>query len=196
MNQKFQAVAESITDKKLRRTAISLYTKYKPTAAKELERASRFAFDLYFKNYQKESLEVCEILEEENFTGNYNLWTWIESALFLKCWILWNSDKQNNEEIIKNIIHTINSAVEFGNDQLKKKISLNARDRRLNGGLLYDDRIEIAIKEGDREFELLWRTGQFKELLFIYFLGGSTEFPKERAWKELEENEAIIKHEI
>ena len=41
--------------------------------------------------------------------------------------------------------------------------------------------------------ELSWRIGQFKELLFIYFLGGSEEFSVERALRELEENEAIIR---
>ena len=193
MNEKFEKIAESLTEKKLQRTANSLKEKYKPTVSKELERANRFAYELYFKNFQSESMKVCEILEEENFTGNHNLWTWIQSALFLKCWILWKSDKESNREKIENIIETVKSTIEFGNDETIKKISRRARDRRLNGSLLHYNKIEDSIKENDKEGELSWRIGQFKELLFIYFLGGSEEFSIERVLRELDENEVIIK---
>ena len=193
MNKKFEKVAESLTEKKLQRTASSLKEKYKPTVSKELERANRFAYELYFKNFIRESAEVCEILEEENFTGNYNLWTWIESALFLKCWILWKSDKESNRGKIENIIEIVNATIEFGNDETLKKIRKRARDRRLNDSLLVYDKIEYSLKENDKEMELSWRIVLFQELLFIYFSGGSEKFSVERALRELEENEAIIR---
>jgi hypothetical protein len=193
MNKKFEKIAESLTEKRLQITANSLKEKYKPTVSKELERANRFAYELYFRNYQSESVGICEILEEENFTGNHNLWTWIQSALFLKCWILWKSNKESNRKKIENIIEIVNSTIEFGNDETIKKISKRVRDRRLNGSSLNHNEIENSIRANDKERELSWRIGQFKELLFIYFLGGSEEFPVERALRELDENEVIIR---
>lgn len=197
MNENFKTVAENLTDKKLQKTAISLSAKYKPTVAKELERANWFANQLFFKNNENEALKIIEVLEAEQFNGNYNLWTYIQSALLLKCWILEKKDKQLNQQNIENSIEKINSTLEFwNNDEMKKIINTRARNRRLTGSLLHYDKIEKAVAENDRQTELAWRIGHFLELLFIYFLGDSEQFPTEKALTELEENESIIKQII
>ncbi len=193
MNDNFKKVAETITDKKLQKTALSLSKKYKPTVANELERADRLATDLFFKSYENEALTIIEVLEKEVFNGNYNLWTWIQSALLLKCWILERSENEVSQQTIENIIKTINSTLDFGNDEMKKKINTKVRNRRLTGSLLNYDKIEIAIAENDKKTELVWRIAQFGELLFIYFLGGSDQFSTQKALVELEENENKIK---
>lgn len=194
MNLEFKKLAEIIQNENLHKTAISLSEKYKPSLANELERANKLAYSLYFKCCIQESLSVCDILGEEQFNGNYNLWTWIQSTLLLKCWI---HEKMKHDEIqIIQILKTINAAFDFGDDKLKKKINKRAKTRRFEGSLLNYNRIEQAIIENDKGAEIDWRISHFKELLFIYFFGGSDLFPKEKALKELNDNENIIKRLI
>ena len=65
MNKKFKKIAESLTEKELQRTANSLKEKYKPTVSKELERANRFAYELYFKNLIREK----KVIKRWNYLG-------------------------------------------------------------------------------------------------------------------------------
>jgi len=193
MIEKFKEIAESLNDGKLQKTANSLYSKYKPTVSKELQKANEFAYELYFKSYSNESIKVCDLLGLEIFNGNHNLWTWIQSAILLKCWILLNSDDEKHKNEIEKNIEIINATMYFGNNELVKNTNSAVRKRRLNGVLLCYDNIANAIKENDKKSEIIYRIIHFKELLFIYFLGGSELFPLEKTLKEIQENEIIIK---
>mgnify|MGYP003457680849 FL=1 len=185
MNQKFQEIAEEISDKKLQKTAISLHAKYKPTLARELERASRFAYDLYYKNYIEQANKVIEVVVREKFNENYNLWTWIEHCIFLKCWILENSNQSNKDKEIEKTIEIIKETFNFNKDEAVRMIRERSHKRMLTGSLLIDDRIEIAIQENEKKDEIDYRKIQFSNLLYIYFFGGSEIYPKEKALGEL-----------
>ena len=184
MNQKFQEIAEEISDKKLQKTAISLHAKYKPTLARELERASRFAYDLYYKNYIEQANKVIEVVVREKFNENYNLWTWIEHCIFLKCWILENSNQSNKDKEIEKTIEIIKETFNFNKDEAVRMIRERSHKRMLTGSLLIDDRIEIAIQENEKKDEIDYRKIQFSNLLYIYFFGGSEIYPKEIALGE------------
>lgn len=193
MNQKFQEISEEVSDKKLQKTAISLHAKYKPTLAKELERASRFAYDLYFKNHIEQANKVIEVVVREKFNGNYNLWTWIEDCLFLKCWILENSNQSNKDKEIEKTIEIIKETFNFNKDEAIRMIGERGHKRLLTGSLLIDDRIEIAIQENEKKDEIDYRKIQFSNLLYIYFFGGSEIYPKEKALGEILKNQEIIR---
>ncbi len=183
----FIKISSTLTNKKMARTALSLSEKYKPTRANELQRVYELFNKLYFQNYIAETLDILNLLLKEEFTGNRNLWTWIQPALLLKCWI---SEDENETE---KIVQKINDTFDFGTNELVKKVNRNVKERKLKGEHLYYSEIEDAQQSGDIQKELQYRIIQFYGLLFIYFLGGSNEFTKKRALKESKENEDRIK---
>ncbi len=186
----FVEISKSLTDKKMIKIATSLSKKYKPTSSNELEKTNLLLNHLYFKNQKNEALKVINLLEKEDFNGNYDLWSWIEPALLMKCWIT------KDESEIQKIINKINKTFDFGTNELSKKVRKNVKERRLKGEHLKYDEIMAPQNNKNTQEELEYRILHFYMLLFIYFLGGSKEFTKDRALKELNENEKIIKELI
>ncbi|QNK63893.1 hypothetical protein H7F33_05195 [Pedobacter sp. PAMC26386] len=190
-NSIFQIIAEDLTNKNTKRIALSLTKGYKPTIAAKLEIAKDLAMALYFSGDEKNALKICQILGKEKFNGNYNLWTWVQTALLLACWIY---DKQGcKEEGVRSLLRVTEIIDINTGDEQMNQIRIKARDRRLKGELLRDEKIDQAVEQGDKKQELAWRQLQFSELLYIYLLGGSNEIPVDKALAAIEKNEQFIK---
>jgi hypothetical protein len=191
-NSIFQNIAESITNKQLQRTALSLAKGYKPTVAAKLETAMHFTIDLYFDGSENEALQVCELMAQIQYNGNYNIWTWVEATLLLKSWI---HKKSNSIEKLNETIKRVDETSEIKtNNELADTIKKRVKLRNLAGNLICYKEIEEAMSNGDKATEMAYRKIQYTRLLYIYFLGGSTEFSTERAFAEIENNEQIIKN--
>jgi len=170
----FAAIAAQMADvPKVARLATSLAKNFKPTASDPLERAKNLAYLLYVHEQPALCLQVCQLLNDITFKGNYNLWTWVELTLALE-WKLRIDAAQ--QELAQACTNTIRATCQTGSEaeQLQKTATL---DYRLTGSLLCDVEIAKAQQRGDKTGEKTWRMLQLGALLFIEALGGSSTLP-------------------
>lgn len=123
-----------------------------------LQNTSNFAYWLYIFGKEANSLTVCEFLSEFQFTGDFNLWTWIEHSLALQSRLYRKSGKMNESS---NCINKI--------------LSAGFIENRLDGLFVYDreKRLQESIVEKDN-----WAVRELTFLLLIELcllveLGGS-----------------------
>lgn len=188
-NRIFNEIAESLENDTLKRRCISLSKRFTSTRQADLQKAYELVIDLYLMDRKKEILLISEELEKIDFTGDFNLWTWIEAILLLRCKIL-HDTKQVVD--LKNTIIKIKVVDTYEWDQeLKTTINRKVRKRRIEEkSLLRYDKLESAIKSGDFELELEIRILNGIELLLIYFLSESAPL---EIFNEIEENEKQMK---
>ena len=68
--------------------------------------------------------------------------------------------------------------------------------RILNGSLLYDDKIEAFVKEGNEERANVWRFAQISRLCFIHELGGSETFTEDALEAKINEIKTILANSL
>jgi hypothetical protein len=170
----FAAIATQMADTpKVARLATSLAKNFKPTASDPLERAKNLAYLLYVHKQPGLCLQVCQLLNDIAFKGNYNLWTWVELTLALEWKLRMDTGQQ---ELAQACANAIRATCQIGSEteQLRKAATL---EYRLTGSLLRDAEIAKAQQSGDKTGEKNWRMLQLGELLFIEALGGSGALP-------------------
>lgn len=149
----------------------------------------------YFAYFLSKNEILCKILNSFiniEFDGNYDKWTWIEGGLIIMYRIGSEMQIENNDVCIsKKILDTLN----FGDSDIKKKINRKAFTRRMNGESLvnYCGKAHAAFLNSDLELEFIYLMGYYKELLFIYVLGGSDNYPLEQLSIRLNATETKIK---
>jgi hypothetical protein len=127
-----------------------------------LESAVRLAYWLFVFGKEDQALAVCRFLGTYEFTGKFNLWSWIEHALALQSRIARQRGRQNESaECVRRI-----RAAGFV-------------ESRLNGSLLDDrrGRIRGALAEKDQAGERDWSLTALLELCVLIELGGSETWP-------------------
>jgi hypothetical protein len=170
----FAVIATQMVNRpKVARLANSLAKNFKSTASDPLERAKNLAYLLYVQEQPALCLQVCQLLSDITFKGNYNLWTWIELTLALEWKLRADAGQQ---ELAQACANTIRDTYQTGSEteQVQKIATL---ERRLMGSLLYDTEIANAQQSGDKIGEKNWLMLQLGALLFIEALGGSNALP-------------------
>ncbi len=181
----FKQIAKSLDDNKLIKTCISLSEHFKQTKQYELQRVYELVFKLYLENYKTEILSISDSIGEIKFTGNFDIWIWVESILLIRCKILDDYKDTTNLNLTLTKIKVVEN-YEWDNE-LKTTINRNVRKRRIEEkSLLKYNELNSAIKNRDSKLELEIRKTHFTEFLFIYFL---SDFKSKDIEKEIEENE-------
>ena len=181
----FNQIAESLKNKKLKRTCVSLSKSFKPTKQSDLQRVYDLVIKLYLENCKSQILLISSDLEEIEFTGNFNLWTWIEATLLIRCKILYDTDDLADFDKTLSKIKIVET-YEW-DEELKTNINRKVRKRRIEErSLLKYDKLKAVIEGKDLKSELEVRIRHYVELLFIFFL---SEIKPLDIKKEIEENE-------
>jgi hypothetical protein len=157
--------------KKIDKLAASLAKSFKPTVASSLEKVNDLAFWLFVYEKNELSLRACRLLSVVPFNDNYNLWTWIETALALESKLLRLANDQAEAE---QCLSKIRAPFMIG-DEMHQAIKSRALTRRLSGELLQDDAITQAQDEGELDVANEYRFAHLKELVYIQALGGSDQ---------------------
>lgn len=134
------------------------------------------AYFAYFLSENELLRDILNSFVNIKFDGNYDKWTWIEGGLLILSKISNDKQKQDNESSISaKILDTL----DYGNSDIKKKIFRKAFARRMNGESLVDyyKKVHTAFENSDFELEFMYLMGYYKELLFIYIMGGSENCP-------------------
>jgi hypothetical protein len=148
---------------------------FKLTKASSLENATHLAYWLFVFARDDEAMEVCRFVGRYQFQGNFNLWSWVETALALESRL----------------------ARQAGEDQesagcVQRMRAAGVVQRRLEGNLLdgpggHLDCIRGATAAGDKSSILGWSLRALMELCFLIELGGSASWPVDRLEKEFQE---------
>ncbi len=170
------------------RLAASLAKHFKDTTAVSLQRASHLAYRLYVLEQPGLSLQVCQLLNDNTFKNNYNLWTWVELTLALE----WKLRAQLGQEPRAHACAAaIRATYELGDGGAQAQ-RLRTLGFVLAGGLLYDDQIAEAERVKDTQAATSYRMAQLGRLLFMQALGGSTAIPV----AELEQQLVLQLHKL
>ena len=143
------------------------------TAKRPLEDAMYLAYWSYVFGRNDDALQVCEFLSQFQFSGDYNLWTWIEASLALEARLLRTFGRQQKAaECVARIRAT------------------GFVEARLDGVLLSgkERNIGYAVSDGDKIRERNWRAIMMTELCVVIELGGSQELPVQRLEVMFQEN--------
>ncbi len=135
------------------------------TTKRSLEDAMYLAYWSYVFGRNDDALQVCEFLSHLQFSGDYNLWTWIELSLALEARLLRTGNRQQEAaECIARIW-----AAGFVEERLAGLL-LNSKERNINR----------SVSDDDKTRERNWRALLMLELCIIRELGGSEELPVQR----------------
>lgn len=143
------------------------------TSKHPLEKAMHLAYWSYVFGRNDDALQVCDFLSQFQFSGNYNLWTWIECSLALEARLLRTADRhQEAAQCVARI-----RAADFVETRLDGSLLMN-KDRNIND----------AVSDGNRIGERDWRVLMMVELCVVIELGGSQQLPIERLEHRFQEN--------
>ena len=143
------------------------------TTKRSLEDAMYLAYWSYVFGRNDDALQVCEFLSQLQFSGDYNLWTWIELSLALEARLLRISNKQ--QESAECVARIWDAG--FVQERLEGLL-LNGKERK----------IAYAVSDCDKVRERDWRAIMMLELCIIRELGGSEQLPVYRLEDSFQEN--------
>lgn len=140
--------------------------------SQSLEQMTRLAFWLHHFGRDEDALEVATFLAQYEFSGNHNLWSWIELALALRCRLLRQIGRQDK-----------------AGESVQRIRDAGFVASRLKGVLLKDREIDRAVARSDRRAERDWRENQALELCWLIEMGGSRSLPVESLESRYLENQ-------
>ena len=138
--------------------------KNKKTQASYLESLNRLAYLLYLDGQEEMAKELLDRIIQVPFEGNYNTWTFVDSALVLLAYL--EREKENQVIVYKKLLL---SPLEQG-EESTQKIRRRVHQRFLNGDSLEQKlaKIEQAPSpESEMERRLLYLADLLKIHLFI-----------------------------
>ena len=138
--------------------------KNKKTQASYLESLNRLAYLLYLDGQEEMAKELLDRIIQVPFEGNYNTWTFVDSALVLLAYL--EREKENQVIVYKKLLL---SPLEQG-EESTQKIRRRVHQRFLNGDSLEQKLAKIeqaSSPESEMERRLLYLTDLLKIQLFI-----------------------------
>ena len=138
--------------------------KNRKTQASYLESLNHLAYLLYLDGQEEMAKELLDRIIQVPFEGNFNTWTFVDSALVLLAYL--EREKENQVIVYKKLLL---SPLEQG-EESTQKIRRRVHQRFLNGDSLEQKlaKIEQAPSpESEMERRLLYQTDLLKIHLFI-----------------------------
>jgi len=197
MDDCFRLVAENQNiDPQLREISKNLAGSFDMKDPASLEDAVQLATLLHVLRFDELSTGIVEKVGSADFDGNFDRWTWIELALVLGIRLKRLLGDVSSAENLKVKVLAV---LDCG-DETQVKLKHKVFNRFMRGSLLSRDKAVKAQEDGYFDSEVLRRLSYFRELAKISELGGSSEYPVERAEREISENidrlNEIIKKDI
>lgn len=141
------------------------------TAKRPLKDATYLAYWSFVFGRSDDALQVCEFLSPFEFSGDYNLWTWIERSLALHSRLLCASGKQQEAAVCVARIRNPGFV-----------------ESRLEGSLLDRRNLDAVIFDGAKTLERGYRMVLLGELCLLVELGGSESLPVQKLKGMFQEN--------
>ena len=163
--------------------------KNKKTQATYLESLNHLAYLLYLDGQEEMAKELLDRIIQVPFEGNYNTWTFVDSALVLLAYL--EREAENKLSAYKKLLL---SPLEQG-EESTQNIRRRVHQRFLNGDSLEQKLAKIeqaSSTESEMERRLLYLT----DLLKIYLFITESTCEKTDIQAKIEENTEILKKYI
>ncbi len=104
MSELIQRIVSTVDKKYVQRNCKIMLKKLSFKSVNDLGNVTELAVWLYIYGLYDEALEVCDIIKDVPFTGNYTLWEAVDKALCIKARILREQGKiEESSEIIEYV---------------------------------------------------------------------------------------------
>ncbi|MFK8289846.1 DUF6707 family protein [Capnocytophaga canimorsus] len=112
--------------------------------------------------------EILSLIIDISFTGNYDIWTWVESSIGLKMFISLENNQRDVYDRLKKIIYDQFEYTDL--PESTRRINLKVFKRRMTGSSLQTIRGKINKynHEKDFQFEFMYLIGYYSDLILIY----------------------------
>ena len=147
---------------KEKRIASALKKCVKKLSAKssaDLSQLKALVYALYVHDYENEALAAAQMIDGEEFRGDFQIWTPIEKILLLQVWIYHNSGKAAEATAL---LQKITEPMRDHEEALRRRLSFE---------WLSDAVIARYEKAGDLKTANNSRFSDLDDLLFIWALG-------------------------
>ena len=186
----FNCLAEKYVNNKLISNKIKkLQVEFSPVHKKSLEHAVGVAYYFYVHSKNDSAKKITKVMSEFLFNGNYDYWTWIESALALHARI---AREEGDIGTHKKLVDIIWGAFEIG-DETKQRINKKIFIRTLKGEDMGFDKVTACMEDGDTISEVNYRFACLKKMILIREVGASEAYTIEQAEKDIEDNMIAIR---
>lgn len=159
---------QSFKEKRITSALKKCIKKLSAKSSADLSQLKALAYALYVHGYEGEALAAAQVIDGEEFRGDFHIWTPIEKILLLQLWIYRHAGKDKEAGIILRKIEEPMTGHE------------EALRRRLSFAWLSDAVIARYEKAGDKKTANNSRFSDLGDLLFIWALGNGR--------KDLDEN--------
>ena len=105
MQNVITGILEKSDKKKVQSLCKKILKKCSFNSQSDLYNIVDLAYWLYIYGETDDSIQVCDLLKDLEFTGNYNLWSAVEDTLCLKARIM---RERGDDEACKNLIDRVN----------------------------------------------------------------------------------------
>ena len=169
MNTLLQNITDNIPKKNVQSLAKKLLKKCNFKSTKDMEMLSDLALWLYIYNYSNESIQLCNLVQNIEFNGDYTFWDNIDSLYCLKARILREQGlKKEAKEIIKfvnmyrepklykNIVEWFTQTLDLNIQNASatsKSLAKHWRLLKLNRAICYKEAGKFPIP--DRKLEII-----------------------------------------
>ena len=163
--------------------------KNKKTKASYLESLNHLAYLLYLDGQEEMAKELLDRIIQVPFEGNYNTWTFVDSALVLLAYL--EREKENQVLVYKKLLLFPLEQGEESTQKMRRRV----HQRFLNGDSLDQKlaKIEHSLSlESEMERRLLFLT----DLLKIYLFITESTCEETNIQAKIEENMEILKKYI
>ncbi len=148
---------------------------------------------LYIVNQEELALQVADLIDKLEYTGDMLIWMNVYSVLAVESLIY---AKRGENEKVKTCRETITRVCLYEKDGSPNEVNMKVIKRRMNGEGFYLDRIEKDKESKDLKAEIFHHLLQFGELIYIRAMGGSEAYPIEKLDPMIEEEKQFIAKHI
>jgi hypothetical protein len=143
------------------------------------------AYDLYVYGNTPLVKAIVDLLDNQDFDGNHDKWTFVRHGMTLKSWI---ANEEGCHDEVAAIKSKILAALEKGKNDLVIQTNKNVFKRKINGDMLDYASVDSAASAGDTKMEEQARRNLLYDLLLIFAVGGSEKFPAGKAEVQIRDN--------
>jgi hypothetical protein len=179
MNELIERIIDTIDKKKVKSLCSKILKKCSFKSSRDLQNISALATWLYVYEYYDEMLEVCDLLKDMEFTGNYDIWFNPDMVMCLKSRVY---RERGLEEESQRLIDKIN-------EHRHPELYVNLVDSYLK---TYDINIAEELKNRPRSLADGWRFCKLQSAI-RYREAGKFPVPDEKFEEDIRELVSILR---
>ena len=106
MNTLLENIANNIPKKNIQSLTKKLLKKCNLKSMKDIENLQDLALWLYIYNYYDEAIQICNLVQDVEFDGNYTFWNYIDSLHCIKARILREKGMRSDAKKLIKFVNT------------------------------------------------------------------------------------------